>query len=163
MQLWREAGGRGDKGVHEWVDTAPFPSFGVSCESVNPLAVSGLMRFRGRALCGIRSPAGLGDAAFSSGTRGETEMEQLQFPVRENAGWTRERLPGREAGAAWSCLHGLFTPRGTAGSMVSRAQNYLGLEESWSLKQRGLVSPGTAVGGAGWYGWEVTKREQSRM
>lgn len=49
-------------------------------------------------------------------------MEQLQFPVEGNVGWRRERLPGREAGAAWSCLHGQFTSRGAAGFMVSRAK-----------------------------------------
>lgn len=50
-------------------------------------------------------------------------MEQSQFPVQENVGWRRERLPGIEAGAAWSCLHGLFTSRGMAGFMVSTAKN----------------------------------------
>lgn len=64
-------------------------------------------------------------------------MEQLQFPVQGNVGWSGERLPGREAGAAWSCLHGQFTSRGTAGFMVSRAKKWLGLEDDWPSKTTG--------------------------
>lgn len=67
-------------------------------------------------------------------------MEQLQSPVQGKEGWDRERLPGREAGAACLCLHGHFTSR-ECQDLWTR-----GCRRSWrtmgEVKQWGFVHPG---------------------